>query len=782
MRSARSTSLLLLSVLISTVVFAQSSSSRISQVIDNRRMSSLRGNVHPLARAEFDQGALAPSQMVRRVTLYFQRTPGQQQEMERVLEELQDPKSPNYHKFLTSEQVASKFGLAGGDLNKVQDWLTSQGFTINDVAKSRGWITFSGSAGQIASAFQTELHQYAMNGAVHFSNADEPAIPAALAGVVRGIRGLNNFTPKPRAKLRPKFTSNLSGNHFLAPDDFARIYGLNGLYANGIDGTGQKIAVMGQTDIKLTDIATFRSVSGLPANVPQVVLVPGSADPGIVTDDLIEASLDVEWAGAVAKNAQIIYVNSKNGVFDSMAYTVDQNLAPVISISYGDCEPNFSPSDFDFIDQVSALASLKGQTILGPSGDSGAADCDYSTTSAPITAATHGLAVDVPAASPNVTGVGGTTFNEGSGSYWSGTNNINNGSALFYIPETSWNDTTFEVANGGSLSATGGGMSVHYAKPSWQTGTGVPADGKRDVPDVAFNASFDHDGFIVCSNGDCVNGYRATDTTLDIVGGTSAGVPTFAGVVALINQQTGSRQGNINRRLYELAASAPYVFHDVTSGDNKVPCQAGSTGCAGGGSIGYSAGPGYDQVTGLGSVDAFSLVSNWTTPAAADFGVSFFNTALVTLARGTSTTLPLILQRRNGFNGTVTMACSVTGGTNTTCSVSPTTVNPDGTVNVVVTASASAVMRAPVLPWLESAFGVAAFVGMGAARRNRKQIAVFGALTLALLVGMVACGGRGLTSTTSSSSGGTSASNATVTVTATSGSLSHSAQAALQVN
>jgi len=591
MRSARGTCLLLLAVLISTFTFAQSSSSRISQAIDNRRMSSLRGNVHPLARAEFDQGAVAPSQMVQRVTLYFQRTTAQQQALEKLLAEQQDPTSANYHKWLTSEQVAARFGLGAQDLSKVQEWLSSQGFTINEVAKSRGWITFSGSAGQIAAAFGTELHQYARNGEVHYANESEPAIPSALAGVVRGMRGLNNFTPKPRTKLRPKFTSNLSGNHFIAPDDFARIYGLNGLYANGIDGTGQKIAVMGQTDIKLSDVATFRSVSGLPANVPQVVLVPGSADPGIVTDDLIEANLDVQWAGAVAKNAQIIYVNSKNGVFDSLQYTIDQNLAPVISISYGDCEPNFSPSDFDFIDQVSALANLKGQTILGPSGDSGAADCDYSTTSTPTTVATHGLAVDVPAASPNVTGVGGTTFKDGTGTFWSDTNNSNNGSALFYIPETGWNDTTFEVANGGSLSGTGGGMSVHYAKPSWQTGTGVPSDGQRDVPDVSFNASFDHDGFIICSNGDCVNGYRATDTTLDIVGGTSAGVPTFAGVVALINQQTGGRQGNINQRLYQLSASAPFVFHDVTEGDNMVPCQNGSKDCVNG-KLGYIAGTG----------------------------------------------------------------------------------------------------------------------------------------------------------------------------------------------
>jgi subtilase family serine protease len=771
---------------------ANAAQSRISEPIDSRRMSGLHGNVHPLARPEFDQGALAPGAMLQRVTVLFQRTAAQQQALDKLLAEQQDPSSANYRKWLTPEQFADRFGMSIADLAKVQTWLTGQGFKIDEAARGRGWISFSGSAGQIAQAFQTELHQYAVNGEVHFANATEPAVPAALAGVVRGVRGLDNFTPKPRLvvrRLKPQFTSNVSGNHYLAPDDFARIYNLIGLYQQGIDGTGQKIAVMGQTDIKTSDIATFRSLSGLPANTPQIVLVPGSADPGIVTDDLTEASLDVEWAGAVAKNATIVYVNSKNGVFDSLAYAIDQNLASVISISYGDCEANFKASDFAFIDSAAQQANAQGQTIVGPSGDSGATDCDYSTTSTPTTIAAKGLAVDVPAASPNVTAVGGTTFSEANGiTYWSTNNNSSNGSALFYIPETAWNDTTFELANGGSLSASGGGVSKNYAKPSWQAGTGVPADGQRDVPDIAFNASFDHDGFITCSNGSCVNGYRQADQTLDIVGGTSAGVPTFAGVVALLNQKTGMRQGNLNPQLYALASSAPYVFHDVTSGDNKVPCQPGTADCPSGGSIGYSAGPGYDMVTGLGTVDAFNLVSNWTAAASADFGVSFFDGAAVTLARGQSTTLPLIVQKRNGFSGSVSFACVISGVTNSTCSVSPNSASPDGTVSVIVNTTTSASLQGPAapnghIPWWTSAFGVAAFLGMGGIRRRGRRTLLFGVLALALIAGMAACGG-GSSSTGSSSGGSTTitAQTGTVTVTATSGSLTHTAQVGITVN
>jgi subtilase family serine protease len=773
-------------------VFAQTQASRISQPIDSRRMVAVSGNVPPQARPEFDQGALDPSQMLNRVTIFFQRTAAQQQALDKFLQEQQDPASSNYQKWLTPQQFAAQFGLSDADLNKVKDWLTSQGFTITDVAQGHGWITFSGSAGQISAALQTELHQYEVNGELHYANGTPPAIPSALSGVVAGFRSLNDFRPHRRAsfhRVKPNFTSSVSGNHYVAPDDLTRIYNLTGLYSSGIDGTGQKLAVMGQTDIKLADIATFRSVSGLPANVPQVILVPGSTDPGVVTGDLSEADLDVEWSGAVARNAQIIYVNSGNGAIDSLQYAVDQNVAPVLSISYGDCEPHFQPSDFTFFITLGQQANAQGQTIVAPSGDDGAADCDYSTNSTPVTIASKGLAVDVPAALPYVTGVGGTTFNEGTGTYWTTVNNSSSGSALYYIPETSWNDTTFEIANGGSLSASGGGASTQFAKPSWQAGVGVPNDGARDVPDIAFNASIDHDGFIICSNGDCINGYRYTDSTLEVVGGTSVGVPVFAGIVTLLNQKINASQGNVNPRLYALSASVPYVFHDVSSGDNKVPCLAGSPNCPNGGMIGFTAGTGYDQVTGLGSVDAYSMVSNWSSPASADFGLTFFDNTGITMTRGGTAAMPVILQRFNGFNGTVALTCTIATVTNATCSVTPNSVNPDGAVTLTITTTALASLRppgsgSPFMPWWEPAFGVAAFLSIGNNQRGKKNVALLALLMLVLVFAFVSCGGGGssTSSNSSSSSGSLPAQMGTVTVTATSGTLSHSAQLNLTVN
>ncbi len=338
---------------------------------------------------------------------------------------------------------------------------------MDETAPSRTYVAFSGTAAQVHAAFGASIHHYLVNGQMHFANASDPQLPWPLANVVTGIHGLNDFRPQPRGGVgRPRFTSNISGNHFLAPDDFATIYNLKPLYGSGIDGTGQKLAVMGQTDLVLSDIATFRSVSGLPANVPTVKLVPGSSDPGVRSGDIGEANLDVQWSGAVARNAQIIYVNSNNGAFDSMFYAIGNNVAPVITISYGDCEQHFSASDISSLTSIGNQANAQGQTIVGPSGDSGAADCDFPASSTTqLTSTKEGFAVDVPAVLPTVTGAGGTTFNEGAGAFWSPTNNGNNGSALSYIPETSWNDTTFELANGGSIAATGGGLSKLFSKP-----------------------------------------------------------------------------------------------------------------------------------------------------------------------------------------------------------------------------------------------------------------------------------------------------------------------------
>ena len=574
---------------------------RIQNPIDPGRTVVLKGNTHPLAEPRNDVGPADQALRITGITLMLKQTPSQRAELEQLLEEQRDAASPNYHNWLTPEQFADRFGLSRDDMDKVVGWLESRGLSVDDVARSRNWVVLSGTVAQVQSAFVTEIHNYRVENEAHIANATEPSIPAALESIVLGIRGLDDFRPKPRNKVRPlppsdpRFTGS-GGGHLLAPGDIGTIYNVNPLYSRGFNGTGQKIVVVGQTDVALSDIRFFRNQFGLPANDPQTILVAGSSDPGTSKADIDEANLDLDWSGAVAPNATILYVNSTN-IYNSVQYAIDQNLAPVISMSYGYCEPKISSSPASsaaFFRSLAQQSNASGITWMASSGDNAAADCDTGAS------AKSGLAVDLPASVPEVTGVGGTEFNEGSGNYWNTTNAANGGSALSYIPEMVWNDTVER----NTIIGGGGGASMFFTKPSWQTGPGVPNDGARDVPDVAFAASPDHDGY-----------YYAVNGALQVVGGTSVATPVFSGIVSLLNQSqvaNGAKSGlgNINPTLYALAQSSPGVFHDVTVGNNIVPCIAGSTNCVNG-SLGYSAAAGYDRATGLGSVDAFNLVTAW---------------------------------------------------------------------------------------------------------------------------------------------------------------------------
>lgn len=638
---------------------------RILPAISNSEVRQLRGNLHPLARPEFDRGKVADSTVLPRITMFFSPSPSQQGELGQLLSEQQDRASPNFHRWLTPSEFGARFGLSENDRDKIVSWIESRGFVVRDAPESRNAVSFSGSAAQVAAAFATEIHRYVVDGEEHYANATEPSTPAALDGIVSGIAGLDDFRPRPRivqrnsAPPQGNFTDG-TGNHFLAPADFGAIYDVNPLYNRGIDGTGQQIAVAGQSDIQLSDVQEFRALMNLPAMNPQILLVPGSPDPGFANGDFQEADLDVEWAGAVARNATIIYVNSNNA-FSSLQYAVTSDIAPVISVSYGTCEtPNLGASQLQIFTQIGQQANAQGQTIVAASGDAGAAGCDAARTPQ----ATKGLAVSLPASLPYVTAVGGSEFNEGTGSYWSATNNANKGSALSYIPEIGWNDTSATLG----IEATGGGASIFFSKPQWQAGAGVPSDGVRDVPDVSLNASANHDGYLICDETPnsgtftpvCPNGPVGG---FDGVGGTSASTPAFAGVVALLNQAMNSRQGNINYGLYQLAASAPSAFHNIVSGNNIVPCQTSTPDCPTSGTssglMGYSAGPGFNEVTGLGSIDASLLAGNWgSLSLPPDFSMTVSPPNL-TLLRGSTTTAQVNFADLGGLSGVPSFSCSV---------------------------------------------------------------------------------------------------------------------------
>ena len=556
---------------------------------------TLAGSLHPKAQAQFDQGLVEPSLKIPYITIMLKPSIAQQAGLERLLEDQQDHSSPSYHRWLTPEQFGTRFGLNSADYGAVVSWLESQGLHIEDRARAHNWIAFSGEAGQLQAAFVTEIHRYQINGETYIANATELSIPAALKEVVGGVRGLDDFW---KADL-PHYTTS-TGMHLLAPEDWATIYDVAPLYSMNIDGSGQRVAIVGRSDMNQSYVNTFRSLMGLPATTVEQHLI--GPDPGI-TNAAGEAQLDVEWSGAIARNATIVYVYANN-FNDAAQAIIDQNLAPVMSESYGTCEVGSAVG----LRAMAQQANAEGITWLASAGDSGGAGCDphgFFNSTAGLVPAMLGLAVSQPASFPEVTAIGGTQFNEGSGQYWNSMNTANRGSALSYIPEVVWNET-----GAGGILASGGGASIYFPKPAWQTGPGVPSDNARDVPDVSFSAAGNHDGYMVVN----ANGQIAT-------GGTSAGSPSFAGVVGLLNQyvvsqgiQSAPGLGNINPELYRLARTSTNVFHDITQGDNKVPCAPGSPDCSTG-SIGFAAGPGYDQATGLGSIDVFNLATQWSTQA-----------------------------------------------------------------------------------------------------------------------------------------------------------------------
>ncbi|MGA8025631.1 MAG: S53 family peptidase [Bryobacteraceae bacterium] len=778
------------------LMFAFSQPVRIHENVDDGRSFQLAGNTHPLIARAQDQGSVDASLSLPRITIHFAMTAGQKKQLQRLLEAQQTRGSKQYHEWLTPEEYADSFGLSEKDLEKVTFWLEEQGFSNIEVARSRTAITFSGTAALAQAAFQTSIHSYLYNGQAHYANQSDPSLPKALEGMVESVRGLNDFHPRPHLRkpmitaINPRYTSSLSGNHFLTPADFATIYDLTPLYNSGIDGTGQKIAVAGQTDIALSDIEAFRAAAGLPANNPTIVLT--GRDPGTSSDDLSEADLDLEWSGGVAKNATIIYVNSTDA-FTSATYAVDNNVAPVLSISYGNCESMLGTAEVNTLSSTFQQANAQGITVIAPSGDSGAADCDGSTNAngPVVTEATQGLAVDAPASTPYVTGVGGTEFYndpDGTpGTYWAAapsTNNpSNNGTALSYIPEEAWNDTS--TTDG--LDASGGGKSTIFPKPSWQVGPGVPNDSARDVPDIAIDASPNHDGYLICSGGSCVNYFRMANTYLNVVGGTSMGPPTFAGIVALLNQQLGGSQGNINKTLYSLASYSSDAFHDITTGNNIVPCKEGTPDCPAASpfQFGYSAGTGYDQVTGLGSVDAYHLVHEWTS----DFQASI-NPTTLTVTRGSSGTATVTITPVDNFTGAVSFTCSVPAAlTDTTCSI-PGTVSSSG--NATLTITASTVSAAPGrFRWRGFGTGGGAALALGGTLllfcgmagflwpRRRGQ-ALSGAFAILLLTTMTSCG-DGTSASTTAETVQPASETADVTVTATAGVLSHSVTVSITV-
>jgi hypothetical protein len=638
---------------------------RITEAVDETNLVQLRGNVHPLARPEFDQGVVADSQPMNRMLLLLQRSTEQQAALSNLMEEQLTKSSANYHKWLTPEEFGKQFGPADADIQAVTTWLSSRGFQVSKVSKGRTTVEFSGTVLQIRNAFHADIHRFTVKGEEHVANVSDPQVPAALTPVVAGVVSLHNFRKRPHlhpvgtfrrtkatGELKPLFTTpsgcgaNGTAQCFaVGPSDFAKIYNVPATINGNPAGQGQTIAIVGRTNINIQDVRDFRNLFGLLANDPQIIL--NGPDPGNVGGgEETEADLDVEWSGAVAPNATIDFVvtetpqtNASDGVDLSALYIVDNNLAGVMSESFGACEFAQGTAGNQFQNALWEQAAAQGISVMVAAGDTGSAGCDGGTE----TAATQGLAISGTASTPFNVAVGGTDFDDvgNTATFWNTTNsNPGQESAKGYIPETTWNDScavngltgcTTVNSNGNDIIAGSGGPSNclnpsgptvstctgHYAKPAYQKLAipGIPSDGVRDIPDVSLFSSNGNHGsaYIVCQadtnpagqTGSCNLNSPFQDFIL--VGGTSGPSPAFAGIMALVNQKVSSianpapRQGNANAVLYQLAAAENFsncnsssrtnptvgtscVFNDISTQATKstisVACTGGTPNCS----------------------------------------------------------------------------------------------------------------------------------------------------------------------------------------------------------
>jgi len=774
------------------------------------------------------------------VSVILSRDAAAQTAFDQLVANQQIPSSPFYHQWLTPQQVGQLYGPTANDLAAVSSWLTSQGLKVDSVSPSGMIIHASGTTAAVGNAFHTNFGTFAVGGRQRLSAISEPFIPAVLGTVIHSVHGLTEtqYDPQSRFSLqtlpaggkRPQVDLG-GGVYAVLPNDFAVIYDIAGVYSAGDNGAtigskAQHIAIIGKSRIVASDISNYESLAGLPNVQPNVVLA--GADPGVATGANVgyasEATLDVDRVIGTAPGAQADLVISadsatEDGVDIAMAYNIDTLRDPIMTISFGSCEAQNGVSEADYLNSQFETAASEGISTFVSADDSGVAGCDTPFTAVTAAEMPQVASINVLCSSGYVTCVGGTEFNDAldPSAYWSSTN-ANNGheSALSYIPEGAWNESS-SVNSGGAMvyqvAAGGGGVSAFIAKPGWQVGSGVPGDGFRDVPDVSFTAA-DHDGYVGCfaaGGGTCVSSSNGTE--ISVFSGTSASAPGMAGIAALLNTKLGEAQGNLNPTIYKLALSTPAAFHDVTVGtsgvagcaasvpsmcNNSTPGESSLTG----GLAGYLVAAGYDQATGLGSLDVGNFIAAASGGSiggggtTGSFTLSASPTTLsVTPVANTTTTSAWTLKgtSADGFVGTVALTCAVSPATAQppTCAVSPAslslTAGSSGTATLSLTsAGPSGSCLTNSAKGQTTGLGGAALAGLlllvlPVRRRAVRGMALVGLLGVGLGLMSGCSGSSSSTPCSNAVTAGTTAATYTVTVTGTSGSLTATAPATLTV-
>ena len=784
--------------------------SRVVEHVDDTRLVRLPGNTQLMARQRYDKGLVDPAKELDRIMLVLKRSPEQEAALTAFNERQYDPQSSDFHHWLSATEFGQLYGPSDSDIAQITSWLQNHGFSIYRVSKGRVTIEFSGTVAQVQDAFHLEMHNYLVDGKMHIANDRDPSIPAALLPVVTGIASLNDFFPtrthrpklfikrdlktgkysrwKPSSEAEnaimppPPFTAdpgslsstdskgdtmaggvhpdfvfkdpNVDPSGFpdqvLAPYDVATIYNILPLWQEStpIDGTGITVAIVGRSDVSVSDFNTFRSSFALPAGT--LTTLHDGPDPGIQPNgDQGENTLDTEMVSSTAPGAKVILVSNADtattsGLAIGVGYIIENNIAPILTMSYLECELGLGTAGNSFWSQIFQEATSTGITPFVCSDDSGSAGCTNQNGITPPYGDQYGLEVNGMASNPYVTAVGGSDLqwylgNKPFDTYWNLTNDPKTGaSAKGYMPEMAWNTSctnplllgifsgftsSEQLCNAAitedpylvGMGSGGGGVSActtndgqdpsscsgGYAKPSWQKSVpGIPADGKRDVPDVVMfgsygfspNTTLPQSALMICQSDELESGacnYSNPNSIIyEINGGTSAATPMTAGIMAMILQKSGSRQGLANPVLYGLAAKENYsscnsnniaagnscIFNDITTGANAMVCYTGDPNCVthtsgdkAGVLNGYSATAGYDLTTGLGSLNVANLVNAWpggTTPVPA---ITLSPTKL-TFASTTvgSTSAAQVVTVKNTGTATATLTSETLTGTDST--------------------------------------------------------------------------------------------------------------------
>ncbi len=570
-------------------------------------------------------------------------TPRNSTDLTSYIASLSDVASPSYHRYLTPSQFATRFGASAATVASLRTYFSGYDLRVGALSKGRIVLHVSGLTTNIAHAFNAPVETVRLaSGQLSAQFETKATLPATLARDVAGVAGLSSVVPYSSNAIAKhsvahatsvtscagaadgasatSTTPNLLGGYTLQQE--AQLYGLSSAYASGDNGTGQTIGIYELGTYDPSDVAIYDGCYGI-STVPTTIPVDGGAVGGYSD----EATMDVEQTAGLAPGAALeVYAgpNSNSGPTDIYTQMADDDTATIITTSWGDCEvdPTNDPSSEEPIFEQMAA---QGQTMVASAGDEGSSDCNGITTNAP--------AVDDPASQPYVTGVGGLTVSNITGPV-----------------ETVWNDGT---NSGGG--ASGGGMSQIWSRPSWQTGPGITtSDTMRMVPDLSVigdpNTGF-VEYFTGSSSGIC---HHSCSGGWDTIGGTSISSQLVGALLAVSAQSCGvSRLGFVNPALYAMASQG-VGFTDVTTGNNDLF-----------GENVYSAGPGYDMASGLGSPDA-SFISG-ICPSKIDVAKgSLVASSSSPTVGATPTTLTLTLDNANGSplaNTLVNVSATAASGT-----------------------------------------------------------------------------------------------------------------------